>query len=331
MDYEPAIAPHPSYQLEDSSEESDWAEDELPASAIEARRNKMKQLPQEPRVHLEGDTSKLKKGRQVIYLVGEAGERMAQGVEVRNGEEFIQVHIDGEQYGAILPPATEGRVTVVFLATSIQLAYLHPLAEFLLETLAPSSSTILASYHLPSYIPPSTPRASSTAFSSRLPILYLSSPNPSPSSPVASLRSSSTIEPYLPPNLLHGLPSSLLIVSSIVSPSSPTTLLLLPTSTPPTPLNGPFSLLSPVTQPSVTTLYDAGGPVGLSDPSAQFRQLCREKLVKIKQALGWDWWSAPNVVEARSGRTATVAGKGFEWLEKSRKARRKEETSSMFM
>ncbi|GAA5995416.1 hypothetical protein JCM5350_001061 [Sporobolomyces pararoseus] len=332
MDYEPAFTPHPSYQLEDSASDSDWAEDDLP---LESRREvKIKELPQEPRVHLEGDSAKLEKGGQVVFLVGEAGERLAQGVKVGETSELISVLVEGEQFGAILPPSTEGRATVVFLSTSIQLSYLHPLASFLLETLSPSSSTILASYHLPSYIPPSTTE-SQTAFSSRLPILALSSSSVSDSA-LASLRSDSTIESYLPPNLLHGLPSSLLIVSSLLSPSPPTrtTLLLLPTTTPPQPLNGPFSHLSPVTQPSITTLYDAGGPVGLSDPSSLFRQLSLTKLQKIKQTLGWDWWNPATVLndESRGGRRVVgVPGKGFEWLEKSRKSKKKEQTSSMFM
>ncbi|GAA5965240.1 hypothetical protein JCM3765_006366 [Sporobolomyces pararoseus] len=330
MDYEPAFTPHPSYQLEDSASDSDWAEDELP---VESRREvKIKELPREPRVYLEGDSDKVKKGGHVIFLVGEAGERLAQGVKVGESSELISVLVEGEQYGAILPPSTEGRATVVFLSTSIQLSYLHPLASFLLETIAPLNSTILASYHLPSYIPPSTTE-SQTSFSSRLPILALSSPT-NTNSVLASLRSDSTVESYLPPNLLHGLPSSLLIVSSLVSPSPPTTtLLLLPTTTPPQPLNGPFSHLSPVTQPSITTLYDAGGPVGLSDPSSLFRQLSLTKLQKIKQALGWDWWNPSTANEESRGgkRVAGVPGKGFEWLEKSRKLRKKEQTSSMFM
>ena len=95
MDYEPAFTPHPSYQLEDSASDSDWAEDELP---LESRREvKIKELPQEPRVHLEGDSAKLEKGGQVVFLVGEAGERLAQGVKVGETSELISVLVEGEQ------------------------------------------------------------------------------------------------------------------------------------------------------------------------------------------------------------------------------------------
>jgi hypothetical protein len=78
-------------------------------------------------------------------------------------------------------------------------------------------------------------------------------------------------------------------------------------------------------------LFDAGGPTGLSDPSAQFRQLASDKLPLLKQALGWDWWKVPERIDERKRKETVTAGKGFEWLEKARKLRKKEETSSMFM
>lgn len=91
MDYEPAFVAHPSYQLEDSSEGSDWDEDELPAS----HRNKVKELPRESDVQLEGSVDKLTKGGKAVFLVGEAGERMAQGVELI--DDLIKVLVDGQQ------------------------------------------------------------------------------------------------------------------------------------------------------------------------------------------------------------------------------------------
>ncbi|GAA6020108.1 hypothetical protein JCM11491_006400 [Sporobolomyces phaffii] len=332
MDYEPAFSGRPTYLLEDESDDSDWETEQPPATASAIN---VKELPREPHVQLVGDTDKLEKGHEVVFLTGEAGERLAQGVELgdRDVHELIQVVVEGEQYGAILPSSARGRATLVFLSSSIPLAFLHPLAEFLLETLAPTFSTIVGSYHLPSYINPSSTE-SPTAFKSRLPILFLASPSSSPSaSPLASLRANGTIEPYTPPNLLHGLAASLLTLSSLVLPALPTTLLLLPTSTPPQPLNGPFSPLSPVTQPRVVTLFDAGGPTGLSDPTAQFRHLAADKLPRIKAALEWDWWTLPasKPGDRSTGKEQVTAGRGFEWLETARKARRKEETSSMFM
>ncbi|GAA5868731.1 hypothetical protein JCM1840_004373 [Sporobolomyces johnsonii] len=316
MDFELTPAPHPSYALESSSGESDWAEDELPVSARSTLASK-KHLAPEPVVSLQGDAQALKKGAEVVFLVGEAGERLAQGVEV--AREMVEVLVDGEQQGAIYQPSPGP--TLVFLSTALPLASLHPLASFLLDTLAPSHSTILASYHLPSYIPPTSTQSLEPA--SRLPILYLSSP--SPSSSIAQLRTSSILEPFTPPNLLHGLPSILLMLSAL-RPSASSTLLLLPTTTLPQPLNGPFSLLSPVTQPPSTTLYDAGGPTGLGDPSGIFRELAaggrsgRGKLQAVKDALGWSWWTPED-----------KAGRGFDWLEKQRRARRRDEASSMFM
>ncbi|GAA5848418.1 hypothetical protein JCM3766R1_006153 [Sporobolomyces carnicolor] len=323
MDYEPAFAPHPSYQLEDSSDESDWDEDAT--SKIKSK----DELAREPRVHLEGRTDALVKGRTVVYLVGEAGERMAQAVKVESDQQLIQIHVEAQQVGAILPDADGSGTTIVFLTNAIQLDSLNPLAQFLVETLAPSSSTIIASYHLASYIAP-------PAFTSRLPILFLAPTPPSSraDSAIDSLRTDETIEPFSTPNLLHGLASSLVIVSSVASPESNLILFLLPTSSRPTPLNGPFSNTSPITTTRAgaidapgSSLYDAGGPIGLySDPSAQFRFLCRDKLGRIKRALAWDWWN-PDKGEAGS----SGPGKGFEWLEQSRKSRKKREVSSMFM
>ncbi|GAA5948407.1 hypothetical protein JCM21900_002701 [Sporobolomyces salmonicolor] len=319
MDFELTPAPHPSYALESSSGESDWAEDELPVSARSALPLK-KHLAPEAVVSLQGNAQALKQGTEVVFLVGEAGERIAQGVEV--GREMVEVYVDGEQQGAIYQPSLGP--TLVFLSTALPLASLHPLASFLLDTLTPSHSTILSSYYLPSYNPPTITQPLEPA--SRLPILYLSSPSPSPSSSITQLRNSSILEPFTPPNLLHGLPSILLMLSAL-RPSASSTLLLLPTTTIPQPLNGPFSLLSPVTQPSSTTLYDAGGPTGLGDSGGIFRELAadgrlgRGKLQAIKDALGWSWWNP----EEKAG------GRGFDWLETQRRARRRDEASSMFM
>jgi len=52
------------------------------------------------------------------------------------------------------------------------------------------------------------------------------------------------------------------------------------------------------------------------------------KLNKVKQEFGWDWW-IPSCSD-RGGKKE-MAGKGFEWLEKERKKRKREEASSMFV
>ena len=48
---------------------------------------------------------------------------------------------------------------------------------------------------------------------------------------------------------------------------------------------------------------------------------------KVKQELGWDWW----IPSLERGSKKEMAGKGFEWLEKERKKRKREEASSMFV
>ncbi|GAA5822969.1 hypothetical protein JCM11251_004440 [Rhodosporidiobolus azoricus] len=322
MDYNDS-RPHagPAYALESSSGESDWDEDELPLSARHSLQEQAvdKPLPPDAVVELQGAVDGLRKGGEVVWLTGEAGERLAQGVQLGGsasgsaGE--VQVFVDGEQVGSIVSESI-GQ-TLVFLSYAIRLAALHPLVSTLLSTLEPSSSTILASYHLSSYIPPSEKAPDSAA-----PLLYLSSP--SPSATLSDLQNSSVLFPFTPPNLLHGLPSLLLMLSSLLPSCTSSTLLLLPTTTPPQPLNGPFSPLSPITHGmGATTIYDAGGPTGLGDPGALFREVAtglRAPLREVKNRLGWDWWTPEG-----------KGGTGLEWLEKQRRERRREEVGSMYM
>lgn len=101
MDYESAahLAPTPSYALESSDGESDY-EDELPSSSRVTR--KPAPAP-EVEVTFSGATDKLKArgGGEAVFLVGEAGERMAQGVALPSSgeeeEETVSVLVDGEQ------------------------------------------------------------------------------------------------------------------------------------------------------------------------------------------------------------------------------------------
>ncbi|GAA6004568.1 hypothetical protein JCM10207_000939 [Rhodosporidiobolus poonsookiae] len=315
-DFDTRPAPAPSYALESSDGESDWDKDELPLSARQLLQDqRSKPLPPDAVVEVRGAGDGLKQGGEVVWLVGEAGERVAQGVqlegEVQAGQ--AQVFVDDEQVGVIYPTASGA--TLVFLSSSILLAKLHPLVSTLLDNLKPSTSTVLASYHLPSYIPSTEQPPSSPA-----PVLYLAAP--SPSAAVSSLRDQRILSPFAPPNLLHGLASLIVMLSALSPGCSTTTALILPTTTPPQPLNGPFSPLSPITHGSAMTIYDAGGPTGLSDPGALFRELAapRGPLRRVASEFGWGWWSA----EGRGG-------KAYEWLEKQRRDRRREEVGSMYM
>lgn len=345
MDFESSqySAPVPSYALESSSGESELDDDELAAHTRLSSSGK-KVLAPEPAVELSGPIERLRRGGEAVFLVGEAGERIAQGVEV--GGDAIPVTVDGEQVRRLLSSLTTSRSSLthaqaglivvdasgailVFLSTALPLASLHPLASKIYDVLQPVSSTIVAAYHLPSYIPPADAPSSSSA-----PLLFLASP--SPAAPLSKLKSEGSLHPFNPPNLLHGLPSALLTVSVLSSASKSSTLLLLPTTAPPQPLNGPFSPVSPITASAGASLYDAGGPTGLGDPSALFRELAgtgrrrgsaaadagarRAPLQAVKEALGWNWWDPTK-----------QGGQGFAWLEKRRKERRREELSSMYM
>lgn len=292
----------PSYALESSSGESDW--DDLAGAPPQS---KSKPFTPDAIVEVLGEVNK---GTNVVFLVGEAGENLARGVTVEG--EGIPVTVDGEQ---VRPPFvlakaransflqlgvihTLSTATLVFLSIALPLVSLHPLASTLLSALAPTSSTILASYHLPSYIS-SSPDPH---------LLYLRS---TPTDALSSLVSSGTLHPYAPPNLLHGLPSSLLALSTLAG--IPSTLILLPTTSVPQPLNGPWSIAG------TNTAYDAGGPTELSEVGQTFREVKRE-VHKVAKELEWSWWSP-----------SEGKGKGFAWLEKKRKDKRREDVGSMYM
>lgn len=59
----------------------------------------------------------------------------------------------------------------------------------------------------------------------------------------------------------------------------------------------------------------------MSDPDGSFRELVRGDLKSVKEQLGWAWWDAQGQAQ----------GDGFEWLEKQRKTKKKENLSSMYM
>lgn len=349
MDYESAahLAPTPSYALESSDGESDYEDELLPSSRVT---RKPAAPPAEVEVTFSGPTDKLKATGEAVFLVGEAGERMAQGVALpSSGEEAVSVLVDGEQVrpsGTFVattpftdtsaPPEQAGLIatatdrascTLVFLSTALPLAALYPLAARVLELLRPNKVTVIASYHLPSYIPPSATPTPPLAIAP--PVLYLASPSPSPT--VAKLASNGSVQPFKPPNLLHGLPAALMTLSSTtnLAAAANSTLWLLPTTTTPPPLNGPFPPTSPITNHggSASSMYDAGGPTGLGEPNALFRQVAGSSsaggghpLQAIKELESWSWWDP-------SGH----GGQGFGWLERQRKQKRRSELSSMYM
>ncbi|KAL8286331.1 hypothetical protein RQP46_004819 [Phenoliferia psychrophenolica] len=233
-------------------------------------------------------------GREVVFLIGEAGERLSLGVEVESAA--AEVLINGAQVVSVRSSSSNGP-TMVFLSSAIQLAALHPLVSTLLAALAARSATIISSYHSPSYLV-KTPFASS-------PILYLAS---APSAQLAALKAARVLHPFSPPNLIHGLAASLLTLASLAN--IPATLLLIPTTAAPQPLNGPFA---------PTKTWSGRNTAGGPDPDGAFSEL-KEPLVKLKETLGWTWWTP-----------AETQGDGFAWLEVSRKARRREEQSNMYM
>lgn len=195
----------------------------------------------------------------------------------------------------------------MYLSPQLELASVYPLAESILHALKPASVTIISSYHLASYINPSSTRSASA------PILHLST---SPSSAIECLVKGSTILPFSPPNILHGLSSALLTVAALQhpGPEQSSTLLLFPSTSLPQPLNPPFPLSAPGEAESSDAFRDLGNAGGLWSAGL-------ETVSKVAKELEWNrWWSARE-----------RGGKGFEWLDAQRKARRNEYSSSMYM
>lgn len=87
-------APIPSYALESSSGESELDDDELSAHTRLSSGGKKTLVP-EPAIELSGPVERLQKGGEAIFLVGEAGERIAQGVD--DGGDEVVITVDGEQ------------------------------------------------------------------------------------------------------------------------------------------------------------------------------------------------------------------------------------------
>ncbi|KAI5479607.1 hypothetical protein MNV49_003344 [Pseudohyphozyma bogoriensis] len=266
MQEEHAVQQPNSYALESSEDESDWGDD-APRRPTPARRT--------PVVSYEG--AALPTGAEVVFLVGAAGEVAAKYIGVEG--EAIKVVLDGTQVGEIY---TIESTTLVFLTSDLVLASLHPLASSLLTSLKPSSTSIIAPFYLPNYLPPTPAK--------------LFSIGDAPSS------ISHLVTPYAPPNLLHGLAASLLTNSSLLSTSTSSFLLLVPSITAPPPLNGPFSTST------------------LAEPLGGVWGEVRVSFGAVAQALGWSWWSGKE-----------VKGKGFQWAVKERKERRREEIGSMYM
>lgn len=103
MDYEQNahLAAAPAYALESDSE-SDWDDDELrPHSTTAAS----KELAPDAVVSLEGGGQGLEKGQEAVFLLGEAGERLAQGVQLDDAARAMKVVVEGEQVRLPLPCA----------------------------------------------------------------------------------------------------------------------------------------------------------------------------------------------------------------------------------
>ncbi|KAK4053034.1 hypothetical protein OIV83_001769 [Microbotryomycetes sp. JL201] len=286
--------PHgpPAYALESSSSEEDLFEDAQHGQ----RRAQPKRSPlPEPAIDVQGQVMS---GTNVIFLVGEGGEHVAKGVHLGQQDASALVTIDGQQMALIASQPSQ--TTLVFLSHELRLSSLMPLASKLMQVLAPSRTTVITSYHLSSYL--------SEIDVSKPPVLFLQSPA---CAETASLVDSKDLTPFAPPNMLHGLASCLLTLSALAG--VPSLLLLLPSVAPPPPLNGPWPV-----SPSSNSFYDAG-PTGLSNPTEVLQEV-RSKLVNIASKLDWQWW-----------RLQTSNGTGFEWLDKQRKQKRKQELSSSSM
>ncbi|KAM0755891.1 hypothetical protein T439DRAFT_376174 [Meredithblackwellia eburnea MCA 4105] len=315
----------PSYALEeDISDDDEWQqssdEPALPSLDITTAKD--------AKITINGNVNTR---THVVFFVAEAGERIAKLAKKSSLQATVQ--IDNQQAGTITTPPGSTTTTLVHLSPSIPLASLHPLTTKLITTLAPSSVLILSSYHLPSYL-------SKTIHNENPPILYLRSTSLSPpQTNLTQLEKRGLVQPFLPPNLLHGLPASLLTSSVLHSSRSPsstekvtekgteTLLLLFPTTSVPDPVSSSSLYATPHWQSSMHQrgLYDAGGPTAISDPDGLFGSVLR-RVVGGQEGLGRDWDDWFEGSQREGG-----AEEGFKWLDERRRKERRENTSSMFL
>ena len=96
------LARAPAYALESDGSDSDWDE-EMAATAP-----RVKRTAPDAQVELVGTVAS---GREVVFLIGEAGERLAVGVKVE--AQAVQVLVDGEQVSLVpsVPHTRRGRVS----------------------------------------------------------------------------------------------------------------------------------------------------------------------------------------------------------------------------
>ncbi|SCZ95937.1 BZ3500_MvSof-1268-A1-R1_Chr8-1g09895 [Microbotryum saponariae] len=280
----------PAYALESDEHDSD---DE----AAETTAPKAPASKPDPVVEFRGAT--VLQPTRVVFLVGEVAEVFAKGA--KTGDASATVFVDGEQAASthVISPS----VTVVFTSIALPLVSLYPFAHALLSKLSPTSTTIVAPYHSPSYIaeqPPASPL-----------IRYLSSPTPNS---LLTLEQAGHLSPFSPPNLLHGLAPLLLTLSTLSEIEA--SLILLPSIASPTSLNGPF--LGPSSWSN--TIYDAGGPTSLSDSRGVYADV-QGSLKAVGKGLGWDEWYDAKKRD----------GKSSDWIERSRREKRREQAGSMYM
>lgn len=177
------------------------------------------------------------------------------------------------------------------------LAALYPVTSTLIHQLAPSSLVILSAYHASSYITSTPPSLHK--------ILYLRS---TATPPLDALSANHIVEPFATPNLIHGLAASLFTSAAFASPPIPTTLFLVPTTSPQTALAPKLSAYAPSSEAEDNMFEDVVGD-----------------LRSLGEAFEWEWMQRRVSSSPRKGANA------FEWLSKMRKVKRKEEVGAMYI
>ncbi|KIK63924.1 hypothetical protein GYMLUDRAFT_195633 [Collybiopsis luxurians FD-317 M1] len=155
---------------------------------------------------------------------GDAGKYWAKGCKL--GEQIGGVYVDKIQVGLIFnPPWSQSTIIVSETFARLPIAFMHPYAETLVGELKASSFSLLDTYPTPTYVS-SRPIAFQDA-----PIRYISTsqPNSAIVCLFCPLSTTSSSEPFPPPNLVHSSTSAALL-SLIASrfPHLNATLLVLP-------------------------------------------------------------------------------------------------------
>ncbi|KZV64261.1 hypothetical protein PENSPDRAFT_174709 [Peniophora sp. CONT] len=151
----------------------------------------------------------------LVIATGDAGKVWAAGAPL--GQQIGAVFVNGVTVGMVFAVKGEANVVVSEATTTLPVWAMNAYAARVLELFKPSKVSLLDSYPVPMYIS-NAPQPFSEA-----PIRYLQTHS-------LLKPTSGVLEPFTPPNLVQSTSAAFLARLAFTSPSTPASLLLLPSA-----------------------------------------------------------------------------------------------------